>query len=309
MMTRFFEHVAIVMLENASRGLVLQNAYMKSLLEKGVFLSNATGVTHPSQPNYVLTMAGDTFGINGDDSFWVAPYPTTEDPNSQPPVTSIVDLLEAKGLTWKSYAENLQTVDIFQPPAVMFPPPDTPYPPIGPIPATASSPLFARRHVPTLQFPNIVSNPARAANIVNAEPAFESDLAGRKLPHFSWYTPNLINNGHSILVDGKVTSAMPGAQTIDNIAAFLSGYLGNDPLTKFPPRTLIVITFDEAFPYTEYGIYTVLIGDMLKAGTMRSWPYNHYSLLRTIEINFGIGSLERNDASAEPYWFAGGRSG
>ena len=133
-MATVFEHVVIVMLENASRALVLQNAYMKSLLTKGVFLANAIGVTHPSQPNYILSVAGDTFGFNGDDSFWVAPYITSTEPNSQPPVTSIVDLLEAQGLTWKSYAENLQPSDIAQPPVLMFPPPDPPYPPIAPIP-------------------------------------------------------------------------------------------------------------------------------------------------------------------------------
>ncbi len=276
---------------------------MKSLLAKGVFLSNAVGVTHPSHPNYVLSGAGDTFGFNGDSSFWAAPYITTTAPNLEAPVTSIIDLLEAKGLTWKSYAENLQPVDIFEPPAVMFPPPDPPYPPTGPTPAATSSPLFARRHVPTLQFPNIISNAARAANIVNAQATFESDLTAGKLPNYSWYSPNLINNGHSTMVNGKVTSAMPGAQTIDNIAAFLGSFLGPEPLKKFPPRTLIVITFDESFPYSEYDIYTLLIGDMLEAGTTHPAPYNHYSLLRSIELNFGIGSLERNDASATPYWF------
>src|SRR5579859_97668 len=305
-MAKSFERVVIVMLENASRELVLQNPYMKSLLEKGLFLSNAIGVTHPSQPNYILSVAGDSFGFNGDESFWVAPYITSLDPNSEPPVTSIVDLLEAKGLTWKSYAENLQPVDIFQPPAVMFPPPDPPFPPIGPNPAPDSDPLFARRHVPFLCFPNIVNNPARAANIVNAQDTFESDLASGKLPNYSWYSPNLINDGHSTIVDGKVKSAMPSPETIGNIAAFLSSFLGDDPLAKFPPRTLIVITFDESFPYSEYDIYTLLIGDMLRAGTSRSEPYNHYSLLRSIELNFGIGSLERNDASAEPYWFVAG---
>ena len=306
-MATVFEHVVIVMLENASRALVLQNAYMKSLLTKGVFLANAIGVTHPSQPNYILSVAGDTFGYNGDDSFWVAPYITSTEPNSQPPVTSIVDLLEAQGLTWKSYAENLQPSDIAQPPVLMFPPPDPPYPPIGPNPAPDSDPLFARRHVPCLSFPNIVSIPARAANIVNALD-MDSDLASGNFPNYSWYSPNLINDGHSTIVNGVVTAAMPSSQTIDNIATFLNIFLGDDPLTKFPPRTLIVITFDESFPYSEYDIYTLLIGDMLEAGTSRSEPYNHYSLLRSIELNFGIGSLERNDASAEPYWFVNGGS-
>jgi len=307
-MARSFDHVVIVMLENASRTLVLQNAYMKSLLKKGVFLSNAIGVTHPSQPNYILSIAGDTFGFNGDNPFWVAPYITSTDPNSQLPVTSIIDLLEAKGLTWKSYAENIQPVDIAQPPAILFPTSDSPYPPIGPDPTSSSDPMFARRHVPCLSFPNIVTNPARAANIVNAQSQFESDLASRKLPNFSWYSPNLINDGHSTIVNGKVTPAMPSAQTIDNIATFLNGFLGGHPLAKFPPRTLIVVTFDESFPYSEYDIYTLLIGDMLAAGTSRDRPYNHYSLLRSIELNFGIGGLGRNDASAEPYWFVAGEA-
>jgi hypothetical protein len=32
-------------------------------------------------------------------------------------------------------------------------------------------------------------------------------------------------------------------------------------------------------------------------------PYNHYSLLRSIEDNWSLGSLRRNDATARPYWF------
>jgi hypothetical protein len=67
---------------------------------------------------------------------------------------------------------------------------------------------------------------------------------------------------------------------------------------------LIVVTFDEAYPYHDpYEIYSLLIGDMLPAGTVRTEPYNHYSLLRSIEVNFGLGSLKRNDAVATPYWF------
>jgi hypothetical protein len=293
------------MLENAARSLVLQNSYMSSLRSQGVFLNNAYGLTHPSQPNYTASTGGDTFGINGDDPYWVAPYVTSADPNSEPPVTSIVDLLEAKGLTWKAYAENIQPVDIAQPPPILFQPPSNPvYPPVGPQPSPQSSPLFARRHVPFLSYPNIVSNPQRAAKIVNAQAEFEPDLAAGKLPNYSWYTPNLVNNGHSIEEsNGTLEQVVPGAQNIDDIAAFLQSFLGPDPLTKFPPKTLIAITFDESFPYSEYDIYTLLIGDLLDAGTSRIEPYGHYSLLRSIEDNFGIGSLDRNDITATPYWF------
>jgi hypothetical protein len=54
---------------------------------------------------------------------------------------------------------------------------------------------------------------------------------------------------------------------IEHSAKFLRGLLGDDSVSKFPPRTLIVLTYDEAYPYQDnYVIYTLLIGDMLKAG-------------------------------------------
>jgi len=273
-----FERVVIVMMENAARSLVLENPYMSALRQKGVYLANAYGLTHPSQPNYIASIGGDTFGINGDDPFWVAPYDCTADPNQQPPVTSVIDLLEAKGLSWKAYAENLQSTDIVPPPTQLFVPLNDPvYPPVGPQPSSQTSPLFARRHVPVLSYPNIVSNPQRVANIVNAQQNFEPDLAAGKLPNYIWYSPNLVNNGHSIQESNGAIKAVvpPGAQNIDDIARFLQGFLGPDPIQRFPPKTLIVITFDEAFPYSDYGIYTLLIGDLLDAGTARAEPYGH----------------------------------
>ncbi|PON15114.1 hypothetical protein C2W62_25535 [Candidatus Entotheonella serta] len=66
----------------------------------------------------------------------------------------------------------------------------------------------------------------------------------------------------------------------------------------------IVITFDEAYPYPfHYGIYTLLLGDFLEPGTINSEPVNHYNLLRSIEDNFGLGTLKRHDTIARPYWF------
>ena len=300
-----FERVIIIMLENAAEQTVLANQYMSDLRKKGVYLENMWGITHPSQPNYIASVSGDTFGIKDDDAYWVAPYVTNMDPENDPPVTTIVDLLEAKGLSWKCYAEDIQAVDIVQPPKIFFyPPPYFVYPPPGPDKSCQTSPWFARRHVPFLSFPSVVKVPARLANVVVADPNFEKDLAANQLPNYTWYTPNLLHDGHSAVDEnGNVHSLSPGPESIANIATFLQTFLGDDPLTRFPPKTLIVITFDEAFPYTEYDIYTLLIGDMLEAGTTRTEPYNLYSLLRTIEDNFGLGTLGRNDEAATPLWF------
>jgi Phosphoesterase family len=293
------------MLENAAEQTVLANQYMWDLRQKGVYLANMWGITHPSQPNYIASVSGDTFGIKDDDAYWVAPYVTNLHPETDPPVTTIVDLLEAKGLSWKCYAEKMQPVDIAQPPLRFFyPAPYFVYPPPGPHKGCQTSPWFARRHVPFLSFPSVVKNPERLAKIVVADPNFERDLAAGQLPNYTWYTPDLLHDGHSAVDNsGNVHALEPGTESIDNIAAFLQRFLGDDPVSRFPPKTLIVITFDEAFPYTEYDIYTLLIGDMLEAGTMRTEPYNLYSLLRSVEDNFELGTLGRNDQAAVPLWF------
>ena len=313
-MAKLFERIVIVMLENTMRASALANPYLNDLRKKGVFLTNAQGVTHPSQPNYICLVSGDTMGIVDDNNHymnWYAGRPVQEGYS----LASVADLLEAHNLSWKCYAENLTDVYKAQLPEHLEETSEIfhynhknkenpkPYPawPEEKFP-------FTRRHVPFLSYPNIVSNPNRLAKVVNAE-EFEADLKNGTLPHYSLYVPNLINDGHSLrsgkFVDKSLYKDMGGdTKQIDQIADFLKGFLGDDPVSKFPPETLVVLTFDEAYPYQfDYGIYTLLIADFLQAGTINIEPVNHFNLLATVEDNFGIGNMKRNDAIARPYWF------
>jgi acid phosphatase len=212
-MAKAFERIVIVMLENATRGTVTRNSYMNLLRRKGVFLKNSFGVTHPSQPNYIALIGGDTLGFANDNPGWVQWIYT----NEPPPVTSIVDLLERRGVTWKAYAEDLLPSDIVSP--------DIPDPPAG-------HGNFARKHVPFLSFPNIVSKPERAKCFVPAL-QFPNDF-GHDLPQYAFYTPNLIHDGHS-LPSGQKADPTDG-RNIDNIAAFLHEFLSDDPIANFHPR-------------------------------------------------------------------------
>ena len=92
-MSRAFDRVFIIMFENELESAVLQDDYMRALQARGVRLSDYHGVTHPSQPNYVAAVAGLPF--------------VTDDDCQDIEATSIVDLLEAKGVTWKAYMEDL----------------------------------------------------------------------------------------------------------------------------------------------------------------------------------------------------------
>ena len=296
-----FEHIVIIVLENTARSTVLQNQYFRDLRSKGVMLTNYYGVTHPSQPNYIAMVGGDTLTFWHDIPGYARIVIEAIKPDG-PQATSIADLLEAKGLTWKSYAENLplgynkknaQCLKSNQgkaPDKWTFPEED----PDG-------SGLFSRKHVPFLSFPNIIADADRYANIVNAE-QLDKDLANGDLPNYSFYTPNMLNDGHN---DAEgVRTPFDRADNVVSMANFLQGLLGGEPLEKLPPETLIVVTFDEAYPYhAPNRIYTLLIGDMLPPGTSIAEPYNHYSLLRSVEVNFHLGTLGRNDAVARPFWF------
>lgn len=305
-----FQQIVIVMLENSLRADVMANPYMDRLRKKGVFLSNSQGVTHSSQPNYIVSVAGDSFGLYNDTPGYVQWIYDNHGIYSKHPVTCIVDLLEERGFSWRAYAEDLpdgyvdaaaQEFLTAQENYLKSKPTQPPTPAQLPVIPPDPDP-FARKHVPFLSFPNVITKAHRRANIVNAD-QFEKDIQNGKLPKYSWYTPNLINDGHNAPTGGKGKDGDAAAR-IQNIANFLERFLSDDPISKFPPETLIVITFDEAYPYHDpYEIYTLLIGDMLQAGTTNTQPCNHYSLLRSVEVNFGLGSFRRNDTSARPYWF------
>lgn len=321
-MGKVFERVIVVFLENTMRSSALANPYLNALRKKGVFMTNAQGVTHPSQPNYIATIAGDTMGIADDsphymDWYWLKP--TSEQATTTgsyrfhqegfSPAT-IVDLLENQNLSWKCYAEDLPP-DADYKDKLQFDLSKSPDENLKNVPSDSDLFPYARKHVPFLSFPSIVSNPKRLAKIVNAD-EFEKDLyatPASKLPHFSFYVPNLLHDGHNVteeLYRPAANNIDLGSDTanLDNMADFLKELLGDDPVSKFPPETLIVLTFDEAYPYPfGYGIYTLLLGDFLQAGTINTEPVNHYTLLRSIEDNFGLGSLNRHDAMARPYWF------
>ena len=260
-----FDRIFIIIFENQIQTNVLENPFMRNLGTKGVQMSNYFGVMHPSQPNYVASIAGLPF-VKGDDC------PTNI------PHTNLVDLLEAKGVTWKAYMEDL--------------------PADSKAICKSKNNLYFRKHNPFISFDNIRSNPARLANVVNAK-QLQTDVQDDALPEYCWYTPNIQNDGHSPPISFQLFNRVRG---VNFLAKFLQRFL--EPLLsnpKFTKGTLIVVTFDESFPHADNHIYTVLLGDMVKANTVQSERYDHYSLLRTVEENFNLGTLNRNDLTAS--WF------
>jgi acid phosphatase len=71
-------------------------ANIAALAKKGILLTNYFGVTHPSEPNYISAVGGEYFGMNSDNLFSVPAN-----------VSTVVDLLESKGITWSEYMEDM----------------------------------------------------------------------------------------------------------------------------------------------------------------------------------------------------------
>jgi len=242
----------IITFENHDYTEVENNAYFASLATRGVLLSNYYAIRHPSQPNYIAQVAGDTLGIDSDSS-----KDLTQ--------TSVIDLFEAAGVTWKAYMED-------------YVPPCNPATQIG---------RYVRKHNPFISFLNVRNHSNWCAKIVEAK-QIEIDLANKTLPEYIYYTPNLDNDAH----DTNITYA----------SVWLKGFL--EPKLADPyffNNTLIVITWDEDDYLEENHIYTALVGGVIKPGTKDNTRYDHYSLLRTVEVNWGLNDLGRNDKTATPY--------
>lgn len=223
-------------------------------------LSQYYAVTHPSLPNYVATIAGSYFGIKDDASPAVHSF-------SNP---TVLDLLEQGGISWKMYAED--------------------YPGGCNLEATNGVPhSYAAKHVPALYSKLVTSDPKRCANVVPAT-EFEKDFQAGTLPQWWYYVPNLNNDGH------------------DTNTAYVANYLQSQWIPRFenPDFTkdlAMVMTYDESETYgAPNHVYAALIGDALKKHGKNHTDdtmYTHYSLIKTVEENWKLGSLGTNDTTAK----------
>ena len=260
---KHFDHVVIVVLENQGAREALADANIASLVKGGAWFSNYYGLAHPSLPNYLAIVAGSTFGVERDH----LPAPLKS--------PTIVDRLEQRGLTWKSYAEDY--------PGKCF---------LGSVagegritPKAKPSALYAKKHVPLLEFESIQKNPARCARVVNAR-EFMRDARSGHLPNYSFYSPNVFNDGHD-------TSLGTASAWLKGFVQSFRGTLG------MHQRTLLVVTWDEGGEEDSRHnqVLTIFLGDVVNPGRYDA-KLSHFSLLRTIEDNFGVEPLTKGDRTA-----------
>ncbi|KAL5372688.1 hypothetical protein DPSP01_013305 [Paraphaeosphaeria sporulosa] len=268
-----FDRVAIIWLENTDYDLAIGDPSLKSLAKKGITLTNHFAVTHPSLPNYAAAISGDYYGINHDDM--------TAIPSN---VSTIVDLLEAKKISWGAYQEDM---------------PYTGFQGFDYKNQKTGANDYVRKHNPPVLYNSVVEQTSRLNQIKNLT-LFYEDLKADALPQWMFITPNMTSDGH----DSTVTVAGTWSKN------FLEPLL-NDK--KFMKNTLVILTFDENHTYTQQNrIVGILLGDAVPkelVGTSDSNFYNHYSEIATVQANWGLDTLGRWDVGANVFDFVAKKTG
>jgi phosphatidylinositol-3-phosphatase len=320
-------HIFVVVLENKSYRETFSPdspaPYLSSVLTKqGVLLKNYYGIGHASLDNYIAMISGQP---PNEDTQRDCPVVSEFVPSTPmrdaggvivgrgclypPNVPTLADQLERKNLTWRAYMEDMGKDPLRER--------DTCGHAIAgsqdKLLTATKSDEYADKHNPFVYFHSIIDDQPRCdGHVVNLD-KLQVDLGTvASTPNFVFITPNLCEDGHDQpCVDGRPGGLVSSDQ-------FLRTWIPrilNSP--AYRADGLIVVTFDEAdsggatdsaaccgevgmpgarFPPGMNGpgggtIGAVLISPFIQGGTVSPGPYNHYSLLRSIEDIFRLPHL------------------
>jgi hypothetical protein len=274
--THHFDRVLIIVLENVDYERAIQDPSLAALASQGASFTNFHALFHPSYPNYLAMIAGTDFGLHRRGSFLGDRQVNFPDDAAH---KTIADRLIAAGLDFKQYAEEL-------------PPGTCPWNVSG-LHIADKRGNYVRRHVPFLSFQQVQEkwcDHVIPVDSAKADNYFAQD-AKKGLVAYSFYTPNMNHDGHD-------TNAQVAG-------AWAKKFLDETFPEKLRKGTLVVVTFDESGGNEDNRIYTVFLGDMVKPANQQdpatlAKHYTHYSVLRTIEDNFGLEPLTTNDRESQP---------
>jgi phosphatidylinositol-3-phosphatase len=311
------DHVFVIMLENHSQSSVIDDPnapFLTGLAHTYGMADNYYGVTHPSMPNYLASIAGDNFGIQDDMDQNVLNLDRR----------NLVDQLESHHIRWDAYMDTLPANKLDR---------------FGPSVNGSTVSLYAKKHNPFVLFDDIKNNPARMDHVRDYT-QLATDLNAPGAPQFVWISPNQCNDMHGgvfVAVPGHAETPCPYGSAKDDTNdaalkqkadAFVHGAVDTIRHSKaWTKHSAIVIVTDENdfTGNTTTGGWESATGccdsPYVPAGDPRvsaTWPggtyggglipaivvtahgprhavdhtaYNHYSLLTTIEDNWRLGHL------------------
>jgi hypothetical protein len=305
-----FSHIVVLVLENesfaASWGSGAVATYLKGLRAAGVLADHYYATGHASLDNYIAMVSGQPVQpATAADCEALNLYDCVQRQSLMDGGRNLTDQLEEAGLTWKGYMDAM--------PGPCF---HGDYSPAAPVPdpyqGDSTSPPaynYADRHNPFNYFADIVANGSRCQAHVEPYSALAIDLANDTLPDLSFISPDTCHDGHDDpCADGSAGGLARADQWLSqNVPALLAYLRSHDGL--------LLITFDEGNAADTSGCCTggpgggpgaggrvglLALSAALPAGGVVSTPYDHASLLRTIEDSLGIAEHLNNAGTASP---------
>lgn len=306
-----YDHIIVIVEENEGYGAIIGNSDAPAIAALAHTYGIATrfyAETHPSEPNYLAMVGGDTFGVQDDDAFYCTarrleahcPHALAPNyPNHTLEAQSLPGQLEAAGLTWRGYfgAFNPATPDVVYSAASNGRP----------------AALYASKHDPFLNFRALRSQPSFWDHI-SALDRFQRDLASSSLPNFAFVVPDQCDDMHGLRpgpnVPADCSSANPRQRIArgDAVVQRLMQAVEASAVWRSSANVAVIVTFDEndddaratgaqgccgsspSRAANQGGglIPTIVATNHGSRALADATPYNHYALLRTIEDAFGI---------------------
>jgi hypothetical protein len=306
------KHVFIIVMENKDQSNTFGPSnpapYLsRSLVQEGAYIPDYFGIGHESNPNYLAMISGQppNTETQADCQFFNEMMPGTLNSDGiaigqgcvfPSDVTTVANQLQGGGYGWRGYMQDMAT--------------PCSHPGIGSKDGTQSataSSQYATRHNPFVYFHSVIDQPTCAENVVNLD-QLKTDLGKQSTtPNYSLIVPDLCADGHdAVCADGS----SPGGY--DGINTFLKDWVPRiQKSAAYQDRGAIMVIFDESqngaeaccdeqqSPNTpnngalESGLGggqtgAVIVSPCTRGGTVTHQAYNHYSLLRWVEDNFGL---------------------
>ncbi|CAO3679679.1 unnamed protein product [Umbelopsis vinacea] len=274
---KWFDSVGIIMSENEDYTVTMAQQPFQDLASNGTLLTNYFGLSHVSEQNYVAILAGwlDANIYRGDAS---------TPPNLNITYPTILDQLLADGYTVKQYTESYPG-GCYQ--ADMYP--DDP-----------NTALYYKRHSPFNMISKWRGTPL-CESLIGTYDDFATDVANNNLPNYFWIIPNDLHNTHSAdtFVDADPWTATEEPKWM---------------AAAKQANALFINTWDESrcdnqkypcnAPQIDQWVSTILWGPMVPKGQNNSQRWDHYSVSRTVEENWGLTPLNSTgDGNATAFTF------
>jgi hypothetical protein len=285
-----YDHVMVVVEENHGLADVIGNPAAPNLnyLARTFGLAtNYFGVSHPSEPNYVALLGGSTYGVADDNPYYV----------NKINAPSLISELDGAGISWKAYLESLPHAG-YQ--GICYPAKCNGVPDIDP--------LYVSKHVGIANFTTSLNAADWSRQVPSGQ--LTSDLAANTVPRFSWIIPDECRDMHGdppYCLDGGSTFSGSSYDPQDqHLVGIGDAYLGKlvSQVTNAPfwshGNNAIVVVFDEGDDNAgccgsnDGGgqVAAIVVTNHGPRGVKDNTPYNHYSLLRTIQDSFGLSCLK-----------------